>query len=43
MTKRAIIQLIFDGRRPPYVPWSFRFTIPAREDLSPKGRWLTAQ
>ena len=33
MTKRDIIRLIFDGGRPPYVPWHFRFTLPAREKL----------
>ena len=33
MTKRELIKLIFDGGRPPYVPWHFRFTIPARDKL----------
>jgi uroporphyrinogen decarboxylase len=33
MTKRDIIRLIFDGGRAPYVPWHFRFTLPAREKL----------
>ncbi|MCJ7822081.1 MAG: uroporphyrinogen-III decarboxylase-like protein, partial [Armatimonadetes bacterium] len=33
MTKRDIIRRIFDGERAPYVPWHFRFTIPAREKL----------
>ena len=26
MTKREIIKLVLDGGRPPYVPWSFKFT-----------------
>ena len=33
MTKREIIRLVVDGRRPPYVPWSFDFTHEAREKL----------
>ncbi len=33
MTKRNIIKLVFDGERPPYVPWHFRFTLPAHEKL----------
>ena len=33
MDKRSLIKRIFDGERPPYVPWHFRFTIPAREKL----------
>ena len=33
MTKRDIIKRIFDGGRAPYVPWHFRFTLPAREKL----------
>lgn len=33
MTKREAIKTVFDGRRPPYVPWSFSFTIEARERL----------
>lgn len=26
MTKREIIKLVLDGKKPPYVPWSFKFT-----------------
>ncbi|MBN1457985.1 MAG: uroporphyrinogen-III decarboxylase-like protein [Armatimonadetes bacterium] len=33
MDKRSLIKLIFDGGRPPYVPWNFSFTIPARDRL----------
>lgn len=33
MTKRDIIHAVLDGERPPYVPWSFSFTLEAREKL----------
>ena len=33
MTKREIIRTVIDGKRPPYVPWSFSFTIEAQERL----------
>jgi len=33
MTKREVIQLVFDGERPPYVPWSFGFTVEAHRKL----------
>lgn len=33
MTKREIIKLVLDGRRPPYVPWSFGFTQEAKAKL----------
>jgi len=33
MTKREIVRLVFDGKRPPYVPWSFGFTHEALEKL----------
>jgi uroporphyrinogen decarboxylase len=33
MTKRDVMKLVYDGKRPPYVPWSFGFTSPAREKL----------
>jgi uroporphyrinogen decarboxylase len=26
MTKREIIKMVLDGKKPPYVPWSFKFT-----------------
>lgn len=34
MTKREIIRMVLEGERPPYVPWSFSFTIEAREKLT---------
>ena len=33
MTKREVIRTVLEGRRPPYVPWSFDFTKEAREAL----------
>ena len=33
MTKREVIKTVLDGKRPPYVPWSFGFTLEARETL----------
>ena len=33
MTKREVVQLVLEGKRPPYVPWSFGFTQPAYEKL----------
>lgn len=33
MTKREVIKTVLDGDRPPYVPWSFGFTMEARERL----------
>ncbi len=33
MTKREVIKMVLDGERPPYVPWSFSFTLEAREKL----------
>ena len=33
MTKREVIQAVLDGKRPPYVPWSFSFTLEARHKL----------
>lgn len=33
MTKREVIRLVIEGKRPPYVPWSFKFTVEARELL----------
>ncbi len=33
MTKREIVKLALEGRRPPYVPWSFGFTVEARAKL----------
>ena len=33
MTKREVIRAVLDGDRPPYVPWSFSFTVEARDKL----------
>jgi len=33
LTKREVIKTVLDGKPPPYVPWSFSFTIEAREKL----------
>jgi uroporphyrinogen decarboxylase len=33
MIKRAVIKLVLDGSRPPYVPWSHKFTVEAKEKL----------
>ena len=33
MNKREIIRTVLEGKRPPYVPWSFGFTKEAREKL----------
>jgi len=34
VTKREVVRVVLAGRRPPYVPWSFRFTKEAREALA---------
>ncbi len=33
MTKREIVKQVLDGKRPPYVPWSFGFTQEAKAKL----------
>lgn len=33
MTKRDIVKLALDGKKPPYVPWEFSFTLEARKKL----------
>ncbi|MHB8972265.1 MAG: uroporphyrinogen decarboxylase family protein [Pirellulaceae bacterium] len=33
MTKRDVIRIVLEGKRPPYVPWSMGFTKEAREKL----------
>jgi uroporphyrinogen decarboxylase len=33
MTKREVIKTVLDGKKPPYVPWSFKFTAEPRELL----------
>ena len=34
MTKRDVVRQVLDGQRPPYVPWSFSFTVEAEERLA---------
>ncbi len=34
MTKRDIIRIVLDGERPPYVPWSFSFTVEAKDKFT---------
>jgi uroporphyrinogen decarboxylase len=34
MTKRDVVRMVYEGRKPPYVPWSFSFTAEAREKLA---------
>jgi uroporphyrinogen decarboxylase len=34
MTKRDVVKAVFEGKRPPYVPWSFSFTLEAQERLA---------
>ena len=33
MNKREVVKAVYEGRTPPYVPWSFGFTQEAREKL----------
>lgn len=33
MTKRDVVRTVLEGGRPPYVPWSFGFTLEARQKL----------
>jgi uroporphyrinogen decarboxylase len=33
MDKRAVMKLVLNWKRPPYVPWTLAFTIPAKEKL----------
>ncbi|MDC7244820.1 MAG: uroporphyrinogen decarboxylase family protein [Sphaerochaetaceae bacterium] len=33
ISKRDIVKMVLDGKKPPYVPWSFRFTYEAIEKL----------
>lgn len=33
MNRREIIKLVLDGKKPPYTPWSFKFTLEARSLL----------
>ncbi len=34
MTKRDVVRTVLEGHAPPYVPWSFSFTVEAHERLS---------
>ena len=34
MTKREVIKWVLDGKKPPYVPWSFKFTEEPKKELS---------
>ena len=34
MTRRGVGRPVSDGERPPYAPWDFSFTHPAREKLA---------
>lgn len=33
VTKREVIKMVLDGKKPPYVPWSFKFTKEPKEQL----------
>lgn len=33
MTKREVVRAVYEGKRPPYVPWNMGFTQPARKKL----------
>ena len=33
MIKRDVIKMVLDGQQPPYVPWSFNFTIEPKKEL----------
>lgn len=33
MTKREVIKMVLDGKKPPYVPWSFKFTLEPKTEL----------
>lgn len=33
MTKREVVRAVLEGKRPPYVPWSFSFTLEAHQKL----------
>jgi uroporphyrinogen decarboxylase len=33
MTKREVVRLVLEGKRPPYVPWNIGLTLEAREKL----------
>ncbi len=33
LTKRDVVRMVLDGKRPPYVPWSFNFTMEPKKML----------
>ena len=33
MTKRDVVRLVLEGKKPPYVPWSMGFTAEAKAKL----------
>lgn len=33
MTKREVIKMVLEGKKPPYVPWSFKFTLEPKLEL----------
>lgn len=33
MTKREVIKMVLEGKKPPYVPWSFKFTLEPKMTL----------
>jgi len=33
MTKREVVKMVLDGGKPPYVPWSFKFTLEPMQKL----------
>lgn len=33
MTKREVVKMVLEGKKPPYVPWSFKFTKEPKEAL----------
>ena len=33
MTKREVVRTVLEGKRPPYIPWHFYFTLEARKKL----------
>jgi hypothetical protein len=32
ISKREVTQMVLDGLKPPYVPWSFGFTVEAKQN-----------
>ena len=42
MTRRDVIRAVVSGERPPYVPWSYGFTVEAREKLERLNQQVAA-